>query len=413
MYMFSRKKYSKKQQPPPARPADGPPVDQGDPVAQGAPANPAPARPDWGRITPTPNVDGPARDHLTAPKTRVVPQIPQIPRIDTGGDLGDIEGDVDFDTGFDDGIGPAIPPLTIPGRAFTSAEALSPRLLALDDETRYAMNHRRNMELYETLWAYYFDPGTGSPNPDARPDMLYGLMSGDMDNTTYLAKPVEITDILDFVRRAESTGNCLVLAQNGDDLAEGLQRADYIHVINMRHRFDPRSFNRRMRRLVFNVGSQKAALELARALTPLFEHPQIGPLLVKFKMIVGVLPLDEMVKNDKMVVYYLVGDDPGDRSDVIGDTLLTTVAKAMPEGLGGFAVSPFYSRVATFAAWAEEAEHHMPGKKETSFTDSRAEVVRSVIAQAESMPDAQTLATLVFQAMEEAGIPGDMPHRHY
>jgi hypothetical protein len=123
--------------------------------------------------------------------------------------------------------------------------------------------------------------------------------------------------------------------------------------------------------------------------------------------------VDEVAKNDKLVLYYLVGDDPGDRSDVVGDSLLTTVMKAMPEGHESFSVSPFYSRVATAVAWAEEAEHNMPGAKDVSFTDSRAEVIRSVIAQADSMPDAQTLSILVARAMENAGISGDLPHRHH
>ncbi len=44
--------------------------------------------------------------------------------------------------------------------------------------------------------------------------------------------------------------------------------------------------------------------------------------LVKFKLFLQAVPSDDVPKHDKVVLYYLVGDDPGDGSDAVGTKLL-------------------------------------------------------------------------------------------
>ncbi|GLX95353.1 hypothetical protein [Herbidospora sp. NBRC 101105] len=422
--MFNKKK-SKKKQKAPARPAQGPPVQ--------APANQVA----WNRTVPAPAFDGPAHDFIQRrPTPRIPVEIPADIEFDVDFDLerelsSDADGgpideftlglDADFDTGFDTRFDIDVAPVeTVPQitttttrPTLTSARARSPRG-SLDDETRVKLNYLRDLDFFHTLWEYFYDPRTGEIRPDRNPKLVYGLMSADLTDQTYLATPIDPAEVQEFVDLgAQSTVYFCAPQEYEGDLETALILGDYLHVMNTVVFFKEADLHRRMRRLVVNVRSQQTALLLARKLSLVFADGEIGANFVKFKVLLQSTKTDDPPKYDKLVLYYLVGDDPGDRSDVVGSRLLAKVRDGVPPGEGEMNMSPFYSRVAYFVGWAEEPKHNMPGgPTDDSFTQSRARIVQSVIESTPAVGTSKELAVKVYQAIEGAGLPWKSPHRH-
>lgn len=418
--MFNKKK-SKKKQKAPARPTQGPPVQ--------APANQVA----WNRTVPAPAFDGPAHDFIQRrPTPRIPVEIPADIEFDVDFDLerdlsSDADGgpvdeftlglDADFDTGFDTDVAPVetVPQITTTTTrpTLTSARARSPRG-SLDDETRVKLDYLRDLDFFNTLWEYFYDQRTGALRPDRDPQRVYGLMSADLTDQTYLATPIDPAEVQEFVDLgAETTVYFCAPQEYEGDLETALILGDYLHVMNTVVFFKEADLYRRMRRLVVNVRSQQTALLLARKLCMVFADGEIGANFVKFKVLLQSTTTDDPPKYDKLVLYYLVGDDPGDRSDVVGSRLLATVRDGVPPGEGEMNMSPFYSRVAYFVGWAEEPKHNMPGgPTDDSFTQSRARIVQSVIENNPVVGTPKELAVRVYQAIEDAGLPWKSPHRH-
>ncbi|GAB1823863.1 hypothetical protein [Herbidospora sp. RD11066] len=430
--MFNKKKSKKKKQQPtptptqtttPTRPTQGPPVQ--------APANQVV----WNRIVPAPAVNGPTRDFFQRRPAPTIPvEIPTDIEFDVNFDP-DLEGDVsfdldggpidefalgldaDFDTGFDTDVAPieTVPQITTTTTrpTLTSARARSPRG-SLDDEKRVQLNYLRDMDFFNTLWEYFYDSQTGVFRQNRNPQRVYGLMSADLTDKTYLATPIDPVEVEEFVDLGAQTTVFFCTPQEyPDDLRKALAMGDYLHVMNTLVFFKDADLHRRMRRLVVNVSSQQTALFLARRLSLVFADPEIGANFVKFKVLLQSTNTDDPPKYDKLVLYYLVGDDPGDRSDVVGGKLLSKVKDGVPPGEGELNMSPFYSRVAYFVGWAEEPKHNMPGPPtEDSFTQSRARIVQSVIENTPVVATPKELAAKVYIAIEAAGLPWTSPHRH-
>ncbi|WP_066366100.1 hypothetical protein [Herbidospora mongoliensis] len=426
--MFNKKKSKKKQKAPtptqtttPTRPTQGPPVQ--------APANQVA----WNRIVPAPAVDGPARDFFQRrPAPRIPVDIPTDIEFDIDPDLerdlsSDADGgpideftlglDVDFDIGFDTDVAPieTVPQITTTTTrpTLTSARARSPRG-SLDDEMRVKLNYLRDLDFFNTLWEYFYDSQTGTLRPDRDPQRVYGLMSADLTDQTYLATPIDPAEVVEFVDLGvQSTIYFCAPQEYEGDLKTALILGDYLHVMNTVVFFKDADLHRRMRRLVVNVRSQQTALLLARKLSLVFADEEIGASFVKFKVLLQSTKTDDPPKYDKLVLYYLVGDDPGDRSDIVGSRLLAKVRDGVPTGEGEMNMSPFYSRVAYFVGWAEEPKHNMPGAPtDDSFTQSRARIVRSVIENTPVAGTPKELAAKVYVAIEDAGLPWKSPHRH-
>ncbi len=330
-----------------------------------------------------------------------------------------VDVDFDLDGGVDE-LGPdfdTVPPITTmttttPTPVFTSAQASSPRG-TLDDQQRVKFSYLRDMEFFLKLWSHYYEPLTGKFRVGMNPQRVYGLMSGDTTDATYLKEPVDLAEVTEFAQLGADTTVYFCMAQNNDDLGAALVEGDYLHVMNTLVFFKDADLHKRMRRLVVNVRSQQTALFLARKLSLVFADPEIGANFVKFKLFLQAVKSDDTPKHDKVVLYYIVGDDPGDGSDVVGSRLLSMVDVLIPPDEGLMTMSPFYSQVAYYVAWAEEPKHNMPGgTTDDSFTQSRARIVQSVIEANPVIDSAQDLAVQVYKAFTSAGIPWKSPHRH-
>ncbi|WP_061300611.1 T3SS effector HopA1 family protein [Herbidospora cretacea] len=296
---------------------------------------------------------------------------------------------------------------------FTSNLAHSPRG-TYTKEDRDQDNYDRDMDFFETLFRAFYNTETGERDDRLGTGILYGLMSSDKKDYEYLIDTVTEDQIQALIDEGATSGRYRTTPQLYAP-AEAMTQGDYWHLQNDRHVFDPTQFAKRMRRLVVNVTTQEHALTLAKALTHLFDDPDMGPLFHKLKVFLSTEPTgDDLAKNDKLVLYYLLGGNPGDFTDWMGEALLDHIAANLPPEAGKLVASPFYSRVAEAVSWSEEPEHHMPGAEGVSFTDSRAAAIKRVLddADAEPVTSGEDLAKRVFRVFEEMGIPSLERHRH-
>jgi len=196
---------------------------------------------------------------------------------------------------------------------------------------------------------------------------------------------------------------------------ESLVDADYFHVRNLGFAVRTADRQERSRRLVINLKTQGASLKVAESLGALFRDDDVSPYLSEFKVFLSSTANDTMkVKYDKIVVYYVTApadDDDEDGSDRIGDRLVDTIESSVTEDDIVDEFAPFYSWVGPGVAWAEEPKYYVEALT-GSFTQTRSGIIAKVIKENNNIPDKETFVRLVAEAMRDARIDPDSPHRH-
>jgi hypothetical protein len=198
------------------------------------------------------------------------------------------------------------------------------------------------------------------------------------------------------------------------DLDEALERGDYFHVHNTTdHRPAEQDTTGRARRLLVNVTTQKAGLDVAAKLSDLFDDPVVSPYLDHYKIFLTTDTTDTYVKHDKLVVYYEVPPGTKGDTDDIGDRIAAAAEGAVPktEFVDDFA--PFYARLAPGIAVAEEPGAHVVDLDD-SFTGTRATIIDQVLDDPgnDEIEDPAEFIELVRAKFEQKFVDPDNPHRH-
>jgi hypothetical protein len=169
------------------------------------------------------------------------------------------------------------------------------------------------------------------------------------------------------------------------------------------------------RRIIVNVTSQRAGLEIVKNLTPLFKNEQISPYFSQVKILLSNNPMEEMpLKHDKIVVYYDLGEATDDAHDEIGDRLVAAIKGAAvqdadfdPHG------TVFMSAVSPGIFWAEEPKYHSTNTAMAgSFTQARAKVVAAVVEANEKISGPEEFMKLVQDQLAKSGVDPVNPQRH-
>jgi hypothetical protein len=198
------------------------------------------------------------------------------------------------------------------------------------------------------------------------------------------------------------------------DLDEALERGDYFHVHNTTdHRPAEQDTTGRARRLLVNVSTQKAGLDVAAKLTGLFDDPVVSPYLDHYKIFLTTDTEDEYVKHDKLVVYYEVPPGTKGDTDDIGDRIAAAIEGAVPETEFVDDFAPFYARLAPGIAVAEEPGAHVVDLND-SFTGTRAGIIDEVLNDPDNdeVHGASDFIQLVRAKFREKFVDPDNPYRH-
>jgi hypothetical protein len=165
------------------------------------------------------------------------------------------------------------------------------------------------------------------------------------------------------------------------------------------------------RRIMVNLNSQQAGLAVAEALLPLFTEKEISPFFRQFKIRLSTkAEAATLVKLDKIVIYYTFGNFREDGHDVIGDRIVDTITSAVDESGLTSKAAPFFCYVAPGIYWAEEPKYH--GKLRGSFTQSRSDIIKSVITTDSTVQDAGTFIRLVKEALVKEDVNVTRPYLH-
>ncbi|MFI7134638.1 T3SS effector HopA1 family protein [Nonomuraea sp. NPDC050153] len=318
-----------------------------------------------------------------------------------------------------------MPPLDLSVVKPTSDRIASPRVTRtgagmLSDQDRYRLNDNRDKKFVDELYEEWYDGASGDRRSGTDADTwedVYGLMG--VGSAGYLKKAIDTMEVWDFVRQGQTDGYVVENQGAEDDppveFWRGLSGGDYFRVLKSPSgSLSAEDVRNRSRRLIVNLNSQEAGLRVAKALTPLFKDPTLGDNFSQFKVYLSSKAYpNQPVKNDKMVVYYVVGEDAdGSGADAVGDKLISTIDGAIRPGDANISVSPFYSRLTEAVSWAEEAEEYMSVEERQSFTMSRAKVIASVLQDNPNVRDAAELETLIKKAFQDKGIRAEARHRH-
>ncbi|MFB9877217.1 T3SS effector HopA1 family protein [Planobispora siamensis] len=312
----------------------------------------------------------------------------------------------------------------------------------MSDQERYALNRQAARQTLDQIYDQYYDAATGLKRPpDALQKSIYDLMG--KASSGYMREPITRDQWLAF----KTQPNATVVGQRvkkhrgawrryrqeladyeggwkkfdpltdpparprgpeNDD--ESVTRGDYFRVYNQNGGSDQ---GRRMRRIIVNVNSQEAGLRVARALNGLFTDPVTKKHFRQYKIYLSTTAGTgaELVKHDKLVLYYGLADPDDTSSDPVGDKIVSAIDGAIrPEDVGeGFA--PFYSIVSPGVAWAEEPKTFVSALKR-SFTKTRAEIIAQVVRANPLIRDKDEFERLVYAALEQARVDPERPHRH-
>ncbi|WP_174889912.1 T3SS effector HopA1 family protein [Acrocarpospora pleiomorpha] len=325
-----------------------------------------------------------------------------------------------------------LPRITIPTQRFTSDRAASPTGASalsktkrgqgyVDDAVRRRLNDERDMLFFVDLYnRWYDDKGNLKPlaHNSTRQKEIYSMMG--LGGVGYLEDAITLKEFREFAGGGKGTYS--VRQQSTDRYPrwnDALTAGDYFYVDNRKYppKWDDlawtESIKNRTRRLIVNVRSQGAGLRAADALTRLIGDPVVGPNFYQFKVFLSTTPQPERnIKNDKLVVYYIVGPDSADGADVVGDQLVAAMTSVLEAADADPATSPFYSTVTTPISWAEEAEDYLTGYTGKSFTQTRSMIIAGVINNTPHVGDAAQLAFHILLAFEDKGVSAPSRHRH-
>jgi len=168
----------------------------------------------------------------------------------------------------------------------------------------------------------------------------------------------------------------------------------------------------RARRIIVNVKTQEAALDVAKRLSDLYQDDEVSPFIREYKVYLSSRPTPAAdVKHDKLVVYYALAPGNDDSSDDVGNQIAAAIQQVVkPEDIDT-EFAPFYSRVGPGIAWAEEPKYFVDELK-GSFTSTRRDIIAQVIKDNPDVASAEAFRVLVDRALETAKVDPERPHRH-
>ncbi|NUR90359.1 MAG: hypothetical protein HOY71_40310 [Nonomuraea sp.] len=251
------------------------------------------------------------------------------------------------------------------------------------------------------------------------------LERGDLNNSLYrfsgygdpgyIARPLDEGAFLEFVRGVSHL--CKVFCQGGGTLQDGLKKADYIffdsNVVQKTSSGGAYDGRIHERRLIVNLTSQQAALDLAKGLVRLFDltdDRRIAPYFRQFKVKLSTkTDQGDPVKHDKLVLYY--GTDERERGDRVGDELVTFIDDRVPDRDRNHRFGAFYSKVVKGVAWADEPDH-IDVPKPRSFTDSRTAALEKVIKDHDYVRGPDAFFQLVLAEFRRSNIDWPDAHRN-
>jgi hypothetical protein len=192
---------------------------------------------------------------------------------------------------------------------------------------------------------------------------------------------------------------------------DSLTKGDYFHVHNTTYDKNM-NIKGRARRIIVNVKTQEAALDVAKRLSDLYQDDEVSPFIREYKVYLSSRPTPAAdVKHDKLVVYYALAPGEDDSSDDVGNKIAAAIQGAVREGDVNEEFAPFYSRVGPGIAWAEEPKHFVDELK-GSFTTTRRDIIAQVIKDNPDVTSAEAFKALVDRALETAKVDPERPHRH-
>ncbi|MFI6323643.1 T3SS effector HopA1 family protein [Nonomuraea sp. NPDC050556] len=312
-----------------------------------------------------------------------------------------------------------------------------------DDQARYDLNRKSARTTLDEIYDQYYNGMTGRRrSSDEVERSIYSLMG--TARSDYAKVPISDAQWKSFNAQknativAQGVGNSRAAWQKyRHDLArynsswdkynpfvsapvppkgpenneQAIARGDYFRVYNANG--DSRNKKGRMRRIIVNVNSQKAGLNVADALNKLFVDPVTAKHFWQYKIYLSKKPGlgGALIKHDKLVLYYGLADPEDTSSDPVGDRIVDAISGAIGKDDVGEGFAPFYSRVSPGIAWAEEPKAFVDALKR-SFTRTRAEIIQGVIKKKEVIGDKDEFERLVYEALEKAKVDPERPHRH-
>ncbi|GAA0983757.1 hypothetical protein GCM10009555_056130 [Acrocarpospora macrocephala] len=285
---------------------------------------------------------------------------------------------------------------------------------------RSARNEDRDKRFYKELYDTWYKKGALVADPSTLAAKIYTMMG--YSDAGYLKHALSQQEIEEIY---EATDAFTIQAQTEDGqyltVSQALEIGSYLGFLNPAHSSGTgeksAGLNYRQRRIVINLTSQQAAVRATKALGSLSADPTVFPDLTQFKVFLSATaqPTTE-VKNDKIVVYYRVGDQIEGDADYVGDRIVAAVTDALREGDADETVTPFYSQVTPAISWAEEPVDYIQGLRESkdqSFTWTRAAMIASLLkGHAEPVRSAEELQRLIEAGFGDFGVMPKKPHRH-
>ncbi|GAA1017694.1 hypothetical protein Aple_024510 [Acrocarpospora pleiomorpha] len=281
---------------------------------------------------------------------------------------------------------------------------------------RSARNEDRDKRFYKELYDTWYKKGSLVADPNTLASKIYNMMA--VSDVGYLKDALSQKEIEEIY---EATEAFTIQAQTEDgkylNVSQALEIGSYIGFLNPDIGEKPTGLNYRQRRIVINLTSQQAAVRATKALGSLSSDKTVFSDLMQFKVFLSATaqPTTE-VKNDKIVVYYRVGDQMEGDADYVGDRIVAAVTDALQEGDADETVTPFYSQVSPAISWAEEPVDYIQGlrqSKDQSFTWTRAAVIASLLkGHAEPVRSAEELQRLIEAGLGDFGVMPKKPHRH-
>ncbi len=295
------------------------------------------------------------------------------------------------------------------------------------DRLRYLDNAASNEAALKKIYAAVYKDG--KVNTSVNKDKVYRILT--YGDSQYLRTPIDAQAFKAFTARDshhtvqsqlmivyEEYRQAIRAGKKVDkppkrvtSLVDALKNGDYFFVRNVH--YDEQNMPGRGRRIIVNVTTQQAALKAAAGLNPLYTDQKISPYIKSYKVYLSTKPrVQDKAKYDKLVVYYAYKGDEDAANDEVGDRIVAALDAAVPTNERETTFAPFYSKVTSGIAWAEESEAHLPMGRGISFSDLRARIITKVIGKNPNVDSPERFARLVNEAMEDEQVDPTAPHRH-
>ncbi|MEV5410351.1 T3SS effector HopA1 family protein [Thermopolyspora sp. NPDC052614] len=279
-------------------------------------------------------------------------------------------------------------------------------------EKAAASARQADEEKLKTIYQEYYSEGKRKTDVNLEQKDPYDLVA--MGESGYLQQPTAQETIAELANAAKAGGYTLTV-QGAVDQKPAHELLNDSHFVKFDNAEYPLPDNDQCqkdiaRRIVVNVTQQIHGLSIAQRLLPLFTDKGISPYFRGFKVLLSTEshPV-RTIHLDKIVVYYTLGKFQEAGYDVVGDRIVTTVAGAAPSEAFVSEGPLFESSVAPGIYWAEEPKYH---GLQSSFSKSRSEIIKKVIANNSDVANAEEFIGLVRTGLGAGGVDPDNPHLH-